>query len=433
MSFMRIFWSVSICICLFSGCVSSNDGYKLPLVNINGREIADLDPQKLVDTTIKLSQIVDNITVVALETVDEAMLSGSSMLIGNEYILANRGNEIYQFARDGKFIRVIAKKGRGPEEIPSMGKNISYHINEELDLLYITCIDDIYLYKLSSGAFFGKKSIPEFRGLKEARSITMTSSDSLFIYSYFSRGVKGDDLCSGVAVQDWKGDIVWRKEFDYLTWTIVPPPIDIETLSGSDISIVNTDNPRGLIFQVDNHDTCYIFNVDDLSLEPYMLRRTTGLTLKDGHPIGQFHTGSYVLYQEFNRINNIHLMRMNLTTKFEDLNNIEIYPYYILYDDKTKSAYNIKKFEDDYFGFIHTYNGSVESRSYTFPSFAPPYGKFLIIYEASNFAKLANEELKDPDLPKEIKERLLSLLSSVNETDNPLLLIGDKKRNLKFY
>jgi len=433
MSFMRIFWSVCICICLFSGCVSKNDGYKLPIVYINEREIADLDPQKLVDTTIKLSQIVDNITIVALETVDEAMLSGSSMLIGNEYILANRGNEIYQFARDGNFIRIIAKKGRGPEEIPSMGKNISFNINEVLDLLYITCVDDIYLYKLSSGTFLGKKNIPEFRELKEARCITMTSSDSLFIYSYFSRGVKGDDLCSGVTVQDWNGDIVWRKEFDYLTWTILPPPIDIETLSGSNISILNTDNPRQLIFQVDNHDTCYMFNVDDRSLEPYMLRRTTGLTLKDGHPIGQFHTGSYVLYQEFNRINNIHLMRMNLTTKFKDLSNIETDNYYILYDDKKKSAYNIKKFEDDYFGFIHTYYGSLESRSYIYPSLAPPYGKFLIIYEASKFVRLVNDELRDQDIPIEIKERLLSLLSSVNETDNPLLLIGDMKRNLKLH
>lgn len=414
------------------GCVGNNGSNRLPLVNVNGKNIADLDPIILVDATIKMSQIVDNVTVVALETVDEAMLSGSSMLIGNEYFLANRGNEIYQFARDGKFIRVIAKKGRGPEEIPSMGKNISYNINEELDLLYITCIDDIYLFKLSSGAFFGKKNIPEFRGLKEARCITMTSSDSLFIYSYFSRGVKGDGLCSGVAVQDWNGDIVWRKEFDYLTWTIIPPPIDIETLSGSDISIVNTDNPRELIFLVDNHDTCYMFNVDALSLEPYMLRRTTGLTLKDGYPIGQFHTGSYVLYQEFNRINDIHLMRMNLTTKFQDLNNIETDTYYILYNDKAKSAYKINRFEDDYFGFIHTYYGSPELRSYIYPSLAPPYGKFLIIYEASNFVRLVNEELMDQNIPKEIKERLLSLLNSVNETDNPLLLIGDVRKNIKY-
>jgi len=432
MSYMRFIWSICICMCIFSGCGSRKDGCKLPIVNINEKEIADLDPLKLVDTTIKLSQIADNIEIIALETIDEAMLSGSSFLIGNKFILANRGNELYQFSYDGKFIRLIAKKGRGPEEIPSMGKNLSYNINEELDLLYITCIDEIYLYRLSSGAFMGKKNIPDFRDLKEARSITMTISDSLFIYSYFSRGVKGDDLCSGVAVQDWNGDIVWRKEFDYLTWTIVPPPIDIETLSGSDISIVNTDNPREFLFQVDNHDTCYMFNVDNLSLEPYMLRRTTGLTLKDGHPIGQFHTGSYVLHQEFNRINNIHLMRMNLTTKFIDLSNIETDTYFILYDDKTKSAYNITKFEDDYLGFNHTYHGSDESRSYIYPSLAPPYGKFLIKYEASDFVKLANEELEDPDISKEIKDKLHSLLERVTETSNPVLLTGDMKRNPKF-
>ena len=372
---------------------------------------------------------MDNIRIVALETVDEAMIAGNSFLIGNDYILVMMGGYFYQFSSDGKFIRVLVKQGRGPGELPNMGRNISYNINEELDLLYITCIADIYLYRLSSGEFLGKKNIPEFRELKEARGITMTSSDSLFIYSYFSRGVKDDALCSGVAVQDWNGDVIWRKEFDYLTWFIMPPPIDVENLSGSDISVVNTDNPREFIFQVDNQDTCYVFNVDDLSLEPYLLRRTTGTTLKDGDPISRFNAGSYVLYQEFNRVNNIHLMRMLFTSKFEDLSNMLNDHYYILYDNKTKSAFNINIFEDDYLGFTHRYFRPVDSQSYIYPILAPPYGKFLIIYEASDFIKLANEELKDPDIPKEIEERLLTLLNSVTETSNPLLLIGDIKKD----
>ncbi len=429
MSSIKIFYFVFISICLFVGCVGNNDSDRLPLVNINGKEIADIDSLKLADTTVKLSQIVDNVKVVALETIEEAMLSGISMFIGNEYILANRGNEIYQFSGDGKFIRVIAKKGRGPEEIPSMGRNISYNINEELDLLYITCIDDIYLYKLSSGTFMGKKKIPEFGELREARGITMTSSDSLFIYSYFSRGVKGDALCSGVAVQNWNSEIVWKKEFDYLTWVVYPEPINYELLSGSNISVVNTDNPREFIFQVDNQDTCYLFNVDNLSLEPYLLRRTTGSTLKDGHPISLLSVGSYsTISREFNRKNGIHLMQMHLTTKFVDINNGDYYVYNILYDNNEKIAYNINTLENDYFGFEHGYNGTGESRSRIYPSLSPPYGKFLMIYEATDFIKLATEELKKTDMPKEIKDRLIRLLDSVTEMDNPLLLTGDIKK-----
>ena len=432
MSSIRIIWPASICICLFSGCNSNNDGYKLPMVNINGREIADLDPQKLVDTTIKLSQIADNIKVVALETIDEALLSVSSVLIGEQYILVRSSGDFYQFSFEGQFIRLIAKKGRGPGELPSFGKNLSYNINEELDLLYITCIDRIYLYRLSSGAFLGKKTIPDFGEMKEARGITMTSADSLFIYSYFSRG-NGDTLCSGVAVQDWRDNIVWRKEFDYLTWTMIPPPIDHKLLTGSDISVVNTENPREFIFQVDNHDTCYVFNVNDLSIQPYLLRRTQGSSLKDGYPISRFYPGSYILFQEFNRTNSLHLMRLYLTTKLEDLSNMDTYTYNILYDDKSKTAYNFKALEDDYLGFTHLYYGSLESQSYIYPSLAPPYGKLLIKYEASDFVKLANKELEDPDILKENKDKLHSLLDRVNEISNPLLLIGDMKRNLKFH
>mgnify|MGYP003781593271 CR=1 FL=1 len=352
-----------ICLCLSLSCASDQDKHELPIVNIKGEKIANLDPKKLTDTAqIKLSQIADNIEVITLETKDESLFMSTRFIVGNEYILAMRGNQFYQFTSEGKFVRIIAKRGRGAGEIPSMGKNISYHINEKLDLLILTAGDHIYLLKLSSGELIDRKDLPDFASLKEVRAITMTSADSLFIYSYFSRGAKGDSLCSGVVVQDWNNNILWQKKFNYLTWSIDPPPFNYELLHGSDISVVDTDNPREFIFQVDNHDTCYVFNLKNFSLQPYLLRRTIGV-LKDKYPIDRISQGCYTIAQEFNRTNGIHIMRMQLLTKFVDINNMDDYVYNIFYDDNNKTAINIYSFENDYFGFIHRYNGLNKARS----------------------------------------------------------------------
>jgi hypothetical protein len=310
-----------------------------------------------------------------------------------------------------------------------MGRNISFQINEKLDLLILTAGDHIYLLRLSSGELIETKDLTDFASFKEVRAITMANPDSLFIYSYYSRGAKGDSLCSGVAVQDWNNKILWQKKFNYLSWTVLPEPINYQLLHGSNISVLDTDNPREFIFQVDNHDTCYVFNLNDFSLQPYLLRRTMG-ALKDKYPIDRVSQGCYTIGQESNRTNGIHIMRMQLITKLVDINNIDDYVYNIFYDDNNKTAFNISSFENDYLGFIHQYNGLNKERS-NYPELVPPYGKFLMIYEANEFLKLANQTLKKPDLSKEIRDRINSLTVNLTETSNPVLLIGDLKKNIK--
>lgn len=433
MSYKSSIRIIFLCISFCVSCNKNQDKSKLPLVNINGIEIADLDPQKITDTTqIKLSQIADNIKVVVLQTTNESLLQSAFLMIGNKYILAQSGNEIYQFSVTGEFIRLLAKMGRGPEEIPSSGKNIMSNINEDLDLFFVTVADNIYLYKLSTGEFLGKKNLQSFGDLREARSITITTSDSLFIYSYYLRGGAPDDsLDCGIVVQDWQNNILWQKRFNYKTLTIIPSPVNYELLQGSNISVVSTDDPRVFIFQVDNHDTCYIFSIDDFSLEPYLLRRTQG-PLKNGYPIDYFSVGSYRISYEFNRINGFHFMKMDFITELIDLNNpINGHIYHLIYDNNSKTAINIGTFENDYFGFIHTSHG-LEKTFSIYPSLAPPYGKVLVVYDATQFLKSANDNLKRSNLSKEIKEHIAAIKNNITELSNPILVIGDMKKTIKF-
>lgn len=73
----RYFWFfLFLPICL--GCSRGSGKYKLPLVNIADFEVADLDPQKLTNRSIKLSQLVEDIKVVQLQTTDSSMIANST-------------------------------------------------------------------------------------------------------------------------------------------------------------------------------------------------------------------------------------------------------------------------------------------------------------------------------------------------------------------
>lgn len=430
MSYRKSIYIICLLVSFSIGCNKKQDKFKLPVLKIDGVEIADLDPKKLENKThVKLSQIAENIKIVALQTTNESFLESALFLLGNNYILAQCANEIYQFSSSGEFIRLLARRGRGPEEIPSAGKNISWNINETLDLCFIAVADKIYLYKLSTGKFLGYKRLPGFGDLNEARSITLTTTDSLFIYSYNTKGgVPDDSLECGITVQDWSGNIRLHKKFNYRTWTVVPT-MNYELLHGSYASVVSTEDPGEFIFQVDNYDTSYVFKTRDFSLEPYLLIRTQG-PLKRGYPVDYISDGSFRIYREFNRINGFQIKRMDLINKYVSPTSIDGYLFHIIYDDNNKTALNIDTFENDYLGFIHSSNGLIKTNS-IYPSLAPPYGKILVVYDASQFLKFAREKMNQSDISKEIKDRLMELTKSITELSNPILVIGDMKKAIK--
>jgi len=152
MSKLRRYFCFFLFLLICLGCSRGSGKYKLPLVNIAGFEVADLDPQKLTNRSIKLSQLVEDIKVVQLQTTDSSMIANSTdYKVGEKYILAVFNDEIYQFSITGEFIRLVAKKGMGPGELNAVRKNVRYDMDEHSDLLYVSILDRLYLYKLFPG------------------------------------------------------------------------------------------------------------------------------------------------------------------------------------------------------------------------------------------------------------------------------------------
>jgi len=339
---------------LFHSCNKSQKN-KLPIVNINGREIANLNLLELKDTTyVKLSQIAKNLRVVALETNQDCLISGDIFFdLGNQYIIAHDISGAYQFSMDGTFIRKLYIHGGGPGEIPQTFPDC--YLVEDEDLFLAATRDHIYQYQLSSGRFLGTNGKPVLRPREQMNTFKYVR-DSLILFSYFNVGTPKNDfpedsLDCGIKLQELNGKVLWQKKFDYSSWSI-HPVMKIGLLTGSNTYILSTNNADEFVIQISDHDTVYKLNTTTYSLYPSLLRESE-IQNKDGFPIDRLVANCFIENNEYACANGYQLMRFEYVTN-EPVGwdyNVEL--YYILYDANIKRAFRIGTFENDYLGFVH--------------------------------------------------------------------------------
>jgi hypothetical protein len=121
-------------------------------------KVLNLDPvfEPIPWDTTTISDIVDTIKIVALETTRESILDHlSNLKIFGDRIVIRDGNEgIAIFDINGKYIRHI-RRGQGPEEI-----NYSIDFDADNQFLYIMQVDKISKYTLD-GEFVEYYPMPE--------------------------------------------------------------------------------------------------------------------------------------------------------------------------------------------------------------------------------------------------------------------------------
>ena len=127
--------------------------------------VIDVDhPSGSVD--LKLSDLMEHITIVPLETQDNLLLStaGTSFTITNNYILAATQEKLLQFDRQGNYIRTLAYKGNGPNEFNSV---MNLLVDEQRELIYYSQFstkESVSSIDLKTGGFptFFKPNFPAF-------------------------------------------------------------------------------------------------------------------------------------------------------------------------------------------------------------------------------------------------------------------------------
>lgn len=100
--------------------------------NKNGRTFQiDFEKCLLESKKIMLSEIADSIAYLQLKTPNGVIISSiRNIIITGKHIFLISGGNAYQFYRDGRFIRQIGRKGKGPGEYMS-AKDISIDPNTE--------------------------------------------------------------------------------------------------------------------------------------------------------------------------------------------------------------------------------------------------------------------------------------------------------------
>lgn len=127
--------------------------------------VIDMDnPAGTID--LKLSDLLDNITIVPLETRDDLLLStaGAYFVITDRYIIVDSGDKLLQFDHHGNYIKTLAIRGNGPNEYNFISAMLS---DEKGEILYYTDFrnkESVLGINLNTGAFleFPNPDLPAF-------------------------------------------------------------------------------------------------------------------------------------------------------------------------------------------------------------------------------------------------------------------------------
>lgn len=112
--------------------------------------VLKLEDMVKVKKAVNLSDIAENIDYVRLELNKDAVLCGNpSILLTSRFIFIRCGS-VFQFGRNGKFIRKIGSQGKGPKEYI-----FAYHVsvNEKAEQVIVQSANKISIYGFN-GTFF---------------------------------------------------------------------------------------------------------------------------------------------------------------------------------------------------------------------------------------------------------------------------------------
>ena len=138
-------------VCLFCALLCSCGGQKnegIPVVDLS-KTVGEID--------LKLSDLLENIRLVPLETRPDVLLPGHfSTWVGEKYIVTLGEDAIHLFTVDGKYVRKLAQQGRGPEEYPYV---ISFCVDQQERYAYLASgVNYICVIDLEKGGIVRKIS-----------------------------------------------------------------------------------------------------------------------------------------------------------------------------------------------------------------------------------------------------------------------------------
>jgi len=369
---------------LATSCTGGNRQKPVPVIDLqNPVETRDL----------YLSELIDDIHIVKLETKDEILLGQyTNYLVGERHIITIDSDKILQFSYNGGFVRTLAKAGNGPDEFL---RAEAFALDDKNGILYINHRGDsrnIIAFDLKTGNRI--KRIPT--GVDNLISQIIVSSDSILtIVPRMNRGYNLYNLTtSGKFVNG-----------------IAPPNVKGIGLQTSIDMVMNE-----LYYMPKEYDTLYL--VKGTSCKPYCF-----FHIGDRFTYENNETGNFIYLSAnapgFMIANKAHAsIKMNDDMETFSMNADKQTRYFINKNDF--NVVEIKDFKNDFLEIEENLD---------------QWDNYLLITNNLGFVCYSSFELKQKiakalesnKTDNLIKQRISTLNQEIKENDNPVILTGKLK------
>lgn len=399
-------------------CLFGIFGCKNPITNISTKEFYNINVDSTQDfIDLKLSDIADSFRLVRLETSENSIINARDYYVSDKYIIAASHDGFYKFASNGKFLKKIFSYGRGPDEIS--GWFYSYYYDEKKDLLYLddqNLKQNFLVYDLNLDKFTGpiKKAIPG-----QPMGQIAVYNDSLIIGKS-----SGTPEPYAIMFQTFDGKFVSGI------------PTTKKTLWGDDpnehyqSNIISIgQNTYRSTFEFD--DT--IFTLKDNKLIPYI-----SLDFKKTRkypPNARVQKGDRrisIPRAEPSGFLIITASTVEEITWFGSSGRSKQSYKYLFFDKSTGKSSVIRSYEDDLTGDIQSSTGVISPNMYgtiKFPDFLKN-DKLYVIYQPETIKRIAERAENGQTnsiLTPIFKKEIIDINKDLEETDNPILLVGKVK------
>jgi hypothetical protein len=383
---------------LFVCCQSSK---KPPAEKGKAFPVLNFEDMLKVKKEMKLSEIASDIQYVKLELKPGiSIVNNPAVLVSEKFIFVYWYNTVLQFGRDGKFIRSISKKGKGPKEFISAS---FVSVNEDAEYVCIHGLTKILIYSFQ-GEFVREIPIPA-----EYSTSYMIDPNHFLGWRHVGTGNENNVF----ALLDGNGKVIDSVKNNF-KW----PVRDINTRIGwSDYNEFYTlgDN---VFFKDMYTDTVYTVSKEN-TITPVSFLDLGKYKIPDNH------RPSYATNRQQVRTLSKGYMWANVqeSDKYIFVNSrayTEKKRFLILRDKQNQSSVVVCDDTEDHTGFINNIDGGAD--------FWPWHISGVWMYDmlkADEFLEIVPDKLKmnaEVKYPGK-KAALKDLAATVNEEDNPIIML----------
>lgn len=370
-------------------------------VEINGSKIPKVHVEMIENQTeVKFTDWFNDIRLIELESTEESMIKYvMRTYVGKDYIIiSTSSNGVLLFSIDGSFLRAIAPKGGGPGEVTDPNRNI--FVDEKNNKLYITDgqlhRDKVLCVDIVTGDI---KYIPFMNtgGEYSVRDIIVLEDSLMYCTTMQFRGGKSS---SPIFCQTTSGKLLWELQKTH--------PLG---LTDGGLRLVNRNIYFNYHFAGDT-----IYQLSDKMLKPVAIVSTDQPRAYLEKKVGCIYAGMYPitdnLYKgSFSYITDV-VMDERYGIEREKMSERQSF----IFNMKTGQAELIGKIKNDYLGWDEKFYLQFHSN-----------GIGTVTYQALDLIEKADSVFNLPDTSPKLKSRLQRILQTVDENDNPYILVGRLK------